>query len=239
MRMIIELKRDAQPMKVLNNLFKHTALQQTFGVNMLALVEDGTQPRVLTLKRALQEYVAHRQDVITRRTEFELERARRRAHILEGLKIALDHIDEIIATIRASRTTETARTNLMNEFKLSEMQANAILDMRLARLAALERKKIEDELKEVRARDQPGSKICSPIRQDPRRDPRRHGSSQGEVRRRARARAFRTSPATLSEEDLIPEVDVLVTLTKQAAMSSGSPTTSTAPSIAAAAASPA
>ena len=105
MRIIIELKRDAQPMKVLNNLFKHTALQ-SFGVNMLALVERGTQPRSLTLKRALQEYISHRQEVVTRRTEFELERARRRAHILEGLKIALDHIDEMIATIRASRTTE-------------------------------------------------------------------------------------------------------------------------------------
>ena len=107
MRAVIELKRDAQPMKVLNNLFKHTALQSTFGVNMLALVERGTQPRVLTLKRALQEYIEHRQEVITRRTEFELERARRRAHILEGLKIALDNIDAVIATIRNSRTTET------------------------------------------------------------------------------------------------------------------------------------
>src|SRR5215217_108015 len=97
MRMIIELKRDAQPMKVLNNLFKHTALQQTFGVNMLALVENGTQPRVLTLRRALQEYISHRQEVLTRRTQYELDRAKRRAHILEGLKKALDNIDEIIA----------------------------------------------------------------------------------------------------------------------------------------------
>src|SRR5215212_5368102 len=100
MRAVIELKRDAQPMKVLNNLFKHTALQQTFGVNMLALVEKGTQPRVLTLKRALQEYIAHRQEVITRRTQFELERARRRAYVLEGLKIALDNLDGVISTIR-------------------------------------------------------------------------------------------------------------------------------------------
>ena len=119
MRMIVELKRDAQPMKVLNNLFKHTALQQTFGINMLALVEEGMVPRVLTLKRALQEYVAHRQIVITRRTEFELERARRRAHILEGLKKALDIIDQIIATIRKSRTTETARNNLMSEYEFT------------------------------------------------------------------------------------------------------------------------
>ncbi|MEA2585473.1 MAG: gyrase subunit, partial [Thermomicrobiales bacterium] len=136
MRAIIELKRDAQPMKVLNNLFKHTALQQTFGVNMLALVENGTQPRVLTLRRALQEYIGHRQDVLTRRTQYELDRAKKRAHILEGLKKALDQIDEIIATIRRSRTTETARQNLIAGFKFSEPQANAILDMRLARLAA-------------------------------------------------------------------------------------------------------
>src|SRR5688572_17627188 len=105
MRMIVELKRDSQPMKVLNNLFKHTALQQTFGINMLALVEEGMVPRVLTLKRALQEYISHRQIVITRRTEFELERAQRRAHVLEGLKKALDIIDQIIATIRKSRST--------------------------------------------------------------------------------------------------------------------------------------
>src|SRR6478609_1305153 len=151
MRMIVELKRDAQPMKVLNNLFKHTAMQQTFGINMLALVESGTQPRVLTLKRAIQEYVDHRRIVITRRTEYELERARRRAHVLEGLKIALDNIDAVIQTIRRSRTTETARRNLMTTFKLSEIQANAILDMRLARLAALERQKIEQEYKELQA----------------------------------------------------------------------------------------
>src|SRR5215218_3316537 len=150
MRAIIELKRDAQPMKVLNNLFKHTALQSSFGVNMLALIERGTQPRSLTLKRALQEYIGHRQEVVTRRTEFELERARRRAHVLEGLKIALDHIDAVIATIRASRTTDSARANLMKQFALTEVQSSAILDMRLARLAGLERKKIEDELKEAR-----------------------------------------------------------------------------------------
>src|SRR5215203_5160552 len=151
MRAVIELKRDAQPMKVLNNLFKHTALQQSFGVNMLALIERGTQPRSLTLKRALQEYITHRQEVITRRTEFELDRARRRAHVLEGLKIALDNIDAVIATIRRSRTTESARNNLRSTFKLTEVQATAILDMRLARLAALERQKIEQEYKEVLA----------------------------------------------------------------------------------------
>ncbi|MBA3643262.1 MAG: DNA gyrase subunit A, partial [Chloroflexia bacterium] len=212
MRAVIELKRDAQPMKVLNNLFKHTALQQTFGVNMLALVEQGTQPRILTLKRALQEYIAHRQVVLTRRTEFELERARRRAHILEGLKIALDQIDAVIATIRRSRTTETARQNLRATFKLSEVQANAILDMRLARLAALERRKVEDELKEVRLEITRLETILA----DPnlvldliRTDLAGLKEKFGDERRTQ----IRDISGILSEEDLIPEVDVLVTLT--------------------------
>ncbi len=212
MRAVIELKRDAQPMKVLNNLFKHTALQQTFGVNMVALVENGTQPRILTLKRALQEYIAHRREVITRRTEFELERARRRAHVLEGLKIALDQIDAVIATIRRSRTTETARANLIKEFKLSEIQANAILDMRLARLAALERKKVEDELKEVRAEIvrletllADPNLILGLIRDDMAALKEKYGDE-----RRTRIQDI---SGALSEEDLIPEVDVLVTLT--------------------------
>lgn len=214
MRMVIELKRDAQPMKVLNNLFKHTSLQQSFGVNMVALVERGTQPRVLTLKRALQEYVTHRKEVITRRTEFELERARRRAHILEGLKIALDNIDEVIATIRRSRTTETARTNLMRGFKLSEVQANAILDMRLARLAALERQKIEDELaavlKEIAHLEAILANVgmvIDLIRDDLRDLKERYGDP-----RRTR---IQDVSGVLSEEDLIPEVDVLVTVTEK------------------------
>ncbi|MFN8593990.1 MAG: DNA gyrase subunit A [Thermomicrobiales bacterium] len=214
MRAIIELKRDAQPMKVLNNLFKHTQLQNSFGVNMLALVERGTQPRTLTLKRALQEYIAHRQEVVTRRTEFELERAKRRAHILEGLKIALDHIDEVIATIRASRTTETARTNLQKKFSLTEVQATAILDMRLARLAGLERKKIEDELKEVLAEIKrletllaDPKLILGVIREDMASLKEKYGDE-----RRTRIQDI---SGALSEEDLIPEVDVLVTLTSR------------------------
>ncbi len=214
MRAIIELKRDAQPMKVLNNLFKHTQLQASFGVNMLALVERGTQPRLLTLKRALQEYIGHRQEVITRRTEFELDRARRRAHVLEGLKIALDHIDEVISTIRASRTTESARTNLMKKFSLTEVQASAILDMRLARLAGLERKKIEDELKEVLAEitrletllGDP-KLILGIVREDMESLKAKYGDE-----RRTRIQDI---SGVLSEEDLIPEVDVLVTLTNR------------------------
>ena len=214
MRAIIELKRDAQPMKVLNNLFKHSQLQSSFGVNMLALVERGSQPRTLTLKRALQEYIGHRQEVITRRSEFELERARRRAHILDGLRIALDNIDEVITTIRASRTTETARTNLMKKFTLSEAQATAILDMRLARLAGLERKKIEDELKEVLAEIvrletllADPALILSVVREDMAALKAKYGDE-----RRTRIQDI---SGVLSEEDLIPEVDVLVTLTNR------------------------
>jgi DNA gyrase subunit A len=214
MRAIIELKRDAQPMKVLNNLFKHTALQSTFGVNMLALVERGTQPRVLGLRRALQEYITHRQEVIRRRTEYDLERARRRAHILEGLKIALDNIDAVIQTIRRSQTTDTARKNLMSGFKLTEVQANAILDMRLARLAALERKKIDDEYKQVlklikdlEAILADPNKVLDLIRADMAELKEKYGDE-----RRTR---IQDVSGVLSEEDLIPEVDVLVTITNK------------------------
>jgi len=143
MRIYIEMKRDANPHKVLNNLFKHTPMQMAFNLNMLALV-DG-QPQTLPLKAVLQHYVDYRRQVIRRRTEFDLEKARARAHILEGLKVALDNLDAVIKTIRASADVELARTNLMKGFDLSELQAQAILDMRLARLAALERKKIEDD----------------------------------------------------------------------------------------------
>jgi DNA gyrase subunit A len=147
MRIYIELKRDANPHKVLNNLFKHTPMQMAFNMNMLALV-DG-QPQTLPLKSVLQHYVDHRREIIRRRTDYDLRRARARAHILEGLKKALDNLDAVIKTIRESADTEAARTNLMSRFELSELQAQAILDMRLARLAALERKKIEDEYLEV------------------------------------------------------------------------------------------
>lgn len=214
MRMVIELKRDAQPMKVLNNLFKHTAMQQTFGVNMLALVERGSQPRVLTLKRALQEYIDHRQEVLTRRTEFELERARRRAHVLEGLKIALDNIEAVIATIRRSRSTDTARRNLRTAFTLTEIQANAILDMRLARLAALERQRIENEYNEVLEEiHHLEALLADPqlIRAIIRTDVEELKEKYGDERRTR----IQDVSGTLSEEDLIPEVDVLVTVTNK------------------------
>jgi len=147
MRIVIELKREAQPQMVLNTLYKYTAMQSTFFMNMLALV-DG-QPRVLSLKESLHHFIEFRKVVITRRTKFDLKQAKDRAHILEGLKIALDHIDEVIKTIREAKSAETARHDLRQRFSLSEIQAQAILDMQLRRLANLERQKILDEYAEV------------------------------------------------------------------------------------------
>jgi len=146
-RIVIELKKDAYPKKVLNYLYKHTQLQETFHVNMLALV-DGIQPKVLTLKMILEEYIKHREEVISRRTQFDLDKAKARAHILEGLMIALKNIDAVIKMIKASKDKEVAKVSLMKKFKLSELQAVAILEMRLQSLANLERLKIEEELKE-------------------------------------------------------------------------------------------
>lgn len=146
-RIVIELKKGAFPKKVLNQLFKMTALQTKFNMNMIALV-DGIQPQLLNLKSCIQHFVAHRKEVVIRRTQYDLKIAEARAHILEGLKKALDHIDEIIATIKASADRDEARTNLMKKWDFSEVQANAILDMRLQTLAGLERKRIEDELAE-------------------------------------------------------------------------------------------
>jgi DNA gyrase subunit A len=146
-RIVIELKKDGLPNKILNQLFKYSSLQETFHVNMLALV-DGIEPQVLNLKNILEYYIKHRQEVIVRRTKFDLEKAKDRAHILEGLKKALDHIDAVIQTIRKSETTEEAHASLMSKFKLSDKQATAILQMQLRALAGLERKKVEDELKE-------------------------------------------------------------------------------------------
>jgi len=147
MRIVIELKRDAQPAVVLNQLFKHTSMQTTFGVILLALVHG--VPKVLNLKEIIQHFLAHRMDVLIRRTKYELDAAEKRAHILEGYIIALDNIDAVIETIKKSKDVETAKLNLMKKFKLSEIQAKAILDMRLQRLTGLERKKIEDEYREV------------------------------------------------------------------------------------------
>lgn len=146
-RIIIELKKDSYPQKVLNQLFKHTDLQSSFGYNTIALA-DGIQPRLLNLKELIEIYIRHRRVVITRRVTFDRDRAKERAHILEGLKKALDTIDKVIETIKKSETKERAKENLVKKFRLTEIQADAILQMRLQTLAGLERKKIEDELKE-------------------------------------------------------------------------------------------
>ena len=212
MRLVVELKRDAQPKKMLNLLFKHTAMQSTFGVNMVGLV-NGNEPRVLTLKKSLQYYIDWRHEVITRRTRYDLKKAQERAHILEGLKIALDNLDAVIAAIRASRTTESAKSNLREKFKLSEVQAQAILDMRLARLAALERKKIEDEyvsvIKEIAyLEDLLGhpQKIFSVIKTDLKDLKEKYGDAR-------RTRIVEASSTEFSDEDLIPDLQVLVTIT--------------------------
>src|SRR4051794_16350018 len=213
MRVYIELKRDANPHKVLNNLFKHTALQTTFNLNMLALV-DG-QPQTLPLKSVLGHYVTHRQEIVRRRTEYDLERARARAHILEGLKIALDNLDEVIRTIRESADVDVARTTLMSRFTLSEAQAQAILDMRLARLAALERKKIEDEylqviqliaeLEDILANPQ---RVLQIIKDELTELKRKYA---GERRTRVADDASRE----LTDEDLIADEDVVVAISRR------------------------
>ncbi len=213
MSVVIELKRGAQPRAVLNQLFKYTQMQTTFGVNMLALV-DGV-PRVLTLKRMMAHYIEHRREIITRRTRHDLAKARERAHILEGLRIALEHLDEVIATIRRSRTVDSARTNLQRKFKLSKAQADAILEMQLRRLAALERKRIEDEYAEIIKRiayfeDLLANprKILHLIKED--LDQLR--SEYGDARRTV------ISPdagGELAAEDLVPEEDVLISLTQR------------------------
>jgi DNA gyrase subunit A len=147
LRIVIELKKDANSKSILNALYKHSQMQTTFGIIMLALVKG--QPKILNLKEILTNFISHRHNVVVRRTKYELDEAEKRAHLLEGLKIALDNIDKIIELIKKSRDPETAKTNLMRQFKLSEIQAKAILEMRLQRLTGLERKKIEEEYKEI------------------------------------------------------------------------------------------
>jgi len=209
MRIVIELKRDAQPKVILNQLFKHTQMQTTFGSNQLALV--GNRPMTLTLKEMIQHYIAHRQEVVVRRTRFDLAEAERRAHILEGFKIALDHIDEIVALIRASANVETARDGLMARFGLSEIQSNAILEMRLSRLTGLERKKIEDEYLEViqlidrlRAILESPAKVLQIIRDDLAEIKERFGDE--------RRTEIVAASGEFEIEDLIAEEDMVITI---------------------------
>ncbi len=210
MRIYIEIKRDANPHKVLNNLFKHTPMQLAFNMNMLALV-DG-QPQTLPLKSVLVHYVDHRRDIVRRRTEYDLGKARARAHILEGLKIALDNLDAVIKTIRESLDVEKAKSNLMAGFDLSELQAQAILDMRLARLAALERKKIEDEylsviqliaeLEDILANPQ---RVLSIIKDELIELKKKYAGER-------RTRVADDSSREMTDEDLIADEDVVVTI---------------------------
>ena len=210
-RIVIELKKDARPKSVLNNLFKKTELQTTFPVNMVALV-DGT-PMTLNIKQILTEYVDHRFEIITRRSQFELKEARARAHILEGLLIALDNLDAVINTIRSSKDADEAKNNLMTKFKLSELQAVAILDMQLRKLAALERQKIEDEYKKVKETidylldllaNPP--KILDVITNELAEMKAKYGDER-------RTRIYKKKVEEFSEEDLIPNEEVIITVT--------------------------
>ncbi len=213
MSIVIELKRNSQPKKVLNQLYKYTALQSTFGINLLALV-DG-QPRHLSLKRALQVFVEHRQQVITRRSEYELRKARARAHVLEGLLIALANIDAVIQTIRESPDADQAKERLVSRFNLTELQAQAILDLQLRRLAALERQKIEDEhtelLKTIASLEdllEHPKKILDVICEDLTELSEKYGDER-------RTRISAEASEDLKEEDLVQDEPVLITLTQR------------------------
>lgn len=211
-RIIIELKKDSYPQKILNQLYKHTALQTSFGYNMIALA-DGLQPKLLNLQEFLQIFISHRRNIITRRVTFDRDRAKEREHILEGLTIALDHIDAVIKTIRESETQEEARANLIKKFKLSEIQANAILEMQLRRLAGLERKKIEDELKQVRA----FIKECEAILKDKKRVDAIMKDELKEIARKygdeRRTVIVPHAVGEFSAKDTIPNAPMIVTLT--------------------------
>jgi DNA gyrase subunit A len=212
-RVVIDLKKDALANKILNQLFSYTQLQETFHFNMMALV-DGIEPHVLNLKTILEKYIEHRQTVVRRRTEFELKKAKERAHILEGLKIALDHIDEVIQTIKKSPTKEEAFNNLIKKFKLTEIQTQAILEMRLQALAGLERKKIEDELAEklkliaeLENILQSKKKILGIIKNEVLELKEKFGDER-------RTQIVANAVGTFAAEDLIPENNVIVTVTK-------------------------
>lgn len=211
-RIVIDLKKDAYPKKLLNQLYKLTPLQSTFHFNMMALI-DGIQPRVLGLQDILNEHIKHRQTVVRRRTEFELRKAKERAHVLEGLKIALDHIDEVIKVIRASDTTEDAQANLIKKFKLSEIQAKAILAMQLRTLAGLERQKIENELAELmklianlEAILADVKKILKIIKEELLEIKKQYGDDR-------RTKVVKSELGKMSDEDLIADEQVAVTLT--------------------------
>ncbi|MBU1202534.1 DNA gyrase subunit A [Patescibacteria group bacterium] len=212
-RIVIELKKDSYPNKILNNLYKHTQLQEKFHVNMLALV-DGIQPRVLTLQSILEEYIKHRQEVVVRRTQFDLDKAKDRAHILEGLKKALDKIDAVIKTIRASKDKEIAKVNLMKKFKLTERQSVAILEMKLQSLANLERQKILDELKEklkiikdLEAILKSKSKVLSIIKDELAEIKAKYADPR-------KTKVIKSAIGKMTTKDLIPNESTVIMMTK-------------------------
>lgn len=212
-RVVVELKKEAYPQKVLNQLYSHTDLQKNFNLNMLALV-DGIEPQILNLKSILEHYIKHREIVVTRRTQYDLAKAKDRAHILEGLKKALDHIDEVIATIKKSPTREQAHANLMKKFKLSDRQSSAILEMRLQTLAGLERKKIEDELKEklkliARLEDllKHRKKILGVVKDELVEIRDKYGDER-------RTKVIRSGIGEFTQEDLIPNEEAIITLSE-------------------------
>jgi len=212
MRIVIDLAREAQPQKVLNRLYKFTALQRTFHLNMLALV-DGIQPEVLSLADVLTHFLNHRKQVITRRTQYELNKAQERAHILEGLVKCLADIDEVIRIIRKSENRDEARVNLMKRFKLDDIQANAILETKLAALAKLEREKIDNELKELMAKiDELSGILKSPakIKAVMKKEFIRIKEIYGDDRR---TKVYVHKIGEISEADLIPDEEVAITLT--------------------------
>ncbi len=223
MQITIDLKRDARPKVVLNKLFKYSELQSSFSMNMVALTSEGT-PQLMNIRQILQEYVAHRQQVVVRRSQYELIEAQNRAHILEGLLIALTNLDEVIATIRKSADSDVARAALMEKFALSEIQSTAILEMQLKRLAALERQKIEDEYKQVQVRIKELIELLSStvailgvIRQEVADLITQYGDER-------RTKLIKGKAGEFSEQDLIPNEETVITLTETGYIKRLSPT---------------
>jgi len=213
MRIVLDLQKDAFPNKILNRLYKFTDLQKTFHMNMLALV-GGIHPRTLSLTEILSYFLEHRKEVITRRTKYDLLKAEERAHILEGLHKCLDKIDQVIKTIRASKDREDAQKNLMKKFRLTEIQANAILETKLSALARLERQKIEDELKEIRARIKEYEAILkspSRIKEVVKKEIKEAKENFGDERR---TKIFVQRVGEIAEEDLVPSEETIITITQ-------------------------
>ncbi len=213
-RVVVDIKKDAHANKILNQLYKMTQLQSAFHVNMIALVDGGLQPKILSLKNVLEEFIKHRFEVVTRRTQFELDKAKARAHILEGLLIALKNINEVIETIKKSKDKEVAKVNLIKKFKLSEIQAQAILDMRLQTLAGLERQKIQDEYNELQ-------KLIAKLEDILAHPKKIYGIIKDELAEvkdkygdERRTKVVATGIDSFSDKDLIPNEEVIVTMTK-------------------------